>query len=203
MLKAIIFDFDGVIWDTYDINFSLSQFFDPSISEQDFQDHHNGNVFEQPKIRFKPEDIPIFFTKQKELFSRNHFFPIIDIIPTLGEKFKLFIVSSTLDANIVGFLELAWLNIYFQKILWKTTHKSKIEKFKMIFQEYGISENECVFITDTIGDIKEAKHLNIPCIAVNWWYHSLELLENEKPFAIAKTPEDIIQSIKYLANNEF
>ena len=38
----------------------------------------------------------------------------------------------------------------------------------MIFQEYGISENECVFITDTIGDIKEAKHLNIPCIAVNW-----------------------------------
>ena len=61
MIKAIIFDFDGVIGDTYQINFDVSRLFDSNFSTQDFVDHHMGNVFEKPKINFKVEDIPIFF----------------------------------------------------------------------------------------------------------------------------------------------
>ncbi len=80
MLKAIIFDFDGVIGDTYNINHALSQEFDPSISEQDFQDHHNGNVFEEPRIHFQEKDISLFFKKQKQEFTKENFFEIKDII---------------------------------------------------------------------------------------------------------------------------
>lgn len=76
MLKAILFDFDGVIGDTYAINYGLSKMFDPNISEQDFQDHHNGNVFTEPKIHFQEKDIPIFFEKQKQQFTKKCFFPI-------------------------------------------------------------------------------------------------------------------------------
>ncbi len=196
MLKAIIFDFDGVIWDTYEMNYTLSKLFDTHISERDFQDHHNGNVFETPKIKFKPEDIPVFFTKSREYFTENNIFPIQEVIQNLSKKYQLFIVSSTIDDNIEYFLKIGKINQYFLRILGCSTHPSKVEKFKMIFSEHNLQPDNCIFITDTIGDIKEARHLNLKTIAVTWGYHPKELLENEKPYILVDTPQELFEFIK-------
>ena len=63
MIKAIIFDFDGVLGDTYHINFAISKEFYSDVTEQSFIDHHMGNVFDEPKINFQEKDIPVFFEK--------------------------------------------------------------------------------------------------------------------------------------------
>ncbi len=199
MIKAIIFDFDGVIWDTYEINFALSKTFDSSISEQDFRDHHNGNVFEKPKIQFKPEDIPVFFAKQKKLFTERNLFPVINILKSLASDYKLFIVSSTVDENIVYFLGIGQILPLFWQVLWSTTHRSKVEKFKMIFDAYNLAKDECIFVTDTIWDIKEAKHLDLLTIAVSWGYHPTELLQKEEPFTIVDNPEALLKIIHELS----
>ena len=125
MLKALIFDFDGVLGDTYDINFQLSKQFHVGLSEQNFKDHHNGNVFEKPKINFKKDDYPVFFEKQKQMFNSQHLFPIKDFLPILADRFKLFIVSSTIDENVAHFLGLGNLTHFFTKIHVSTTNPSK------------------------------------------------------------------------------
>lgn len=200
MIKAIIFDFDGVIGDTHDINFSISKEFDPNITEQDFIDHHLGNVFDEPKIKFKPEDVPIFFEKQKKLFTRNHLFPLETVIEKLYGQFQLFVISSTQDENIVHYLSLGNLSHYFKEVLGSTTHKSKVEKFKMIFKEYNISPLECIFITDTVGDIIEAKKVGVSTIGVTWGYHDEKLLLSHNPSAIVNTPTELLATIEKLSN---
>jgi phosphoglycolate phosphatase len=200
MLKAIIFDFDGVIGDTYDTGFMISKMFDHDITEQDFRDHHNGNVFESPKINFQPEDVPLYYAKQKELFTQKHIFPIHDYVQSLSQQYSLFIVSSSLDENIRHFLQIGKMDNSFNQILGCTTHKSKIEKFKMIFETYDLKSEECIFVTDTIGDIKEGRYFDLKTIAVTWGYHSRELLESEKPFATVDTPLELFETIHTIAN---
>ncbi|MEA3453194.1 MAG: HAD-IA family hydrolase [Patescibacteria group bacterium] len=200
MIKAIIFDFDGVIGNTYDINFEVSKIFDSNMTEQDFIDHHKGNVFEEPKIKFKPEEIPVFFEKQKQKFTPEHFFPLEKILGKLKKEFQLFVISSTIDENIKYFLEIGHYDHFFQKILGATTHRSKVEKFKTIFSQYDLKAEECLFITDTIGDIIEARKVNIKTIGVTWGYHRKELLFEQKPFAIVDNAEELLNVINNLCN---
>jgi len=200
MIKAIIFDFDGVIGDTYNLNFEVSKLFDSNMTEQDFIDHHKGNVFEKPKIKFKEKDIPVFFEKQKQGFTKKHLFPFKAGLDELKEKFQLFVISSTIDANIKHFLEIGKYDHFFEKIFGSTTHKSKIEKFKMIFNQYNLSSDECIFVTDTIGDIIEARKVNIKTIGVTWGYHEKELLLSEKPFAIAHNIDELLKYIHESTN---
>jgi HAD superfamily hydrolase (TIGR01549 family) len=191
MIKAIIFDFDGVIGDTYDLHFNLSKEFYEE-TEQDF----NGNVYEEAKIKFKPGDFPVFFKKVKERFTKDHLFPLKKVFEELNEKYKLFIISSSDEDNIKHFLGLGDYDIFFKKVLGGKTHNSKIEKFKMLFNEYNLKPGQCLFVTDTIGDIKEARKVDVESIAVPWGYHETEILATEKPLAIVHDEKELLDKIR-------
>ena len=61
-MKAIIFDFDGVLADTADFNKNLTKEVGHDVSEEEFKAHHDGNVMEQPRI---PSTLSqIFFDKR-------------------------------------------------------------------------------------------------------------------------------------------
>ena len=101
MIKVIVFDFDGVIGDTHDINLELVRsLIDRNITEQDFKDYHNGNPLEEPKIKSKPEYTALFFEGQKQKFTKDHIFPLKKSIIDLSKNYQLFIISSTTDENI-------------------------------------------------------------------------------------------------------
>lgn len=198
MIKAIIFDFDGVLIDTYDISFDIMKTIDKGITEQNFKDHFNGNAYKEERIKFKQKDIPIFFKKQKEKFTSKHLFSIKKVLKKLSDNFQLFIVSSTIDENIKYFLKIGNYDKFFQKILGATTHKLKVEKFKMIFSQFNLKPEECLFITDTVGDIIEARKVNIKTIGVTWGYHEKELLLKQKPFAVVDNAEELLEIIDNL-----
>lgn len=200
MIKAIIFDFDGVLGNTYELNFSISKEFYPEITEQDFKDHHNGNVFEQHKIPFMEADIKPYFTRQKAQFTKAHLFPLKKVLVALSKTYKLFVVSSTMDESVLYFLQLDNYHTYFEKILGATTHRSKSAKFHMIFEEYSLTPAECLFVTDTIGDILEANKVGVRTIAVSWGYHGEELLIKYNPVAIVHDEKELLQSIKSIAS---
>lgn len=100
MFKALIFDFDGVVADTYEMNFTLSKLFDPKITRQDFEDHHNGNVWAEPKIKISSDEVKILFEKQREIFTKNHLFPLKEILEKYSKDCKIFILSSSSEKNI-------------------------------------------------------------------------------------------------------
>jgi phosphoglycolate phosphatase-like HAD superfamily hydrolase len=65
----------------------------------------------------------------------------------------------------------------------------------MIFEKYGTSASECVFVTDTLGDMLEAKKEHVGAIAVSWGFHSREVLEKGEPFRILEMPSEIVSTV--------
>ena len=52
--------------------------------------------------------------------------------------------------------------------------KNKVEKFKILKEKYGIREEEMLFITDTLGDLRESSEAGVPTVAVTWGAHKRE-----------------------------
>jgi phosphoglycolate phosphatase len=198
MIKAIIFDFDGVIGDTYDISFQVARDIHPNTTRRDFLGLFMGNVYETAAVFFTGKNVPLFFEKQKQAFTGKNFFAVQPMLEKLSKQYRLFIISGNIDNNIKYFLECGNLGGYFQRILGATTHRSKAERFKMVFRDYNLTPGECLFVTDTVGDIIEAKEVNIRTIAVSWGYHDEQLLRNQQPLTIAHTPDELVSIIESL-----
>lgn len=66
---------------------------------------------------------------------------------------------------------------YFSEILGSDVARDKIRKIKMVLDNNDLNAEDCVFITDTLGDILEARQCGIESIAVTWGYHEAERLQ--------------------------
>jgi phosphoglycolate phosphatase-like HAD superfamily hydrolase len=63
-------------------------------------------------------------------------------------------------------------------------HFLKTEKFKILEKEFYISSNDSIFITDTIGDIIEAREVGYKSIGITGGSHCRKTLVTEKPVCI-------------------
>ena len=70
-----------------------------------------------------------------------------------------------------------------------------LEKIKMVFAEHGTDASRCVFITDTLGDIREAEKMGVGALAVTWGFHEPERLAKGSPFRLVDTPELLPEAI--------
>ena len=66
----------------------------------------------------------------------------------------------------------------------------------MLLDKYKITSEDAVFITDTVGDIVEARECGVRSIAVSWGFHEIETLEKARPAKIVSTPADLLRAIK-------
>jgi len=198
MLKAIAFDFDGVLADTFEKNYKIFNEIFTDVSVESFKDHHNGNVYEKPLIKFSGEQAELYFNEYFKRIKAGRFFPLVENIKELAERYLLFIISSNKESGIGKYLELEGIDRCFEQVLGCGTHKSKVEKFKMIFSEYAVDPTECVFITDTLGDVLEAKIIGVKSIAVTWGYHDRDRLAKGKPEYIIEKTQELIPTIKKL-----
>ena len=58
-------------------------------------------------------------------------------------------------------------------------------------REYGVRPGECVFVTDTVGDVREAQELGIRSVAVTWGFHSAERLAEVSPDVVVESVEEL------------
>lgn len=198
MLKSIIFDFDGVIVETYNMCFNLTKENYPDITEKEFKERFFGNFWENATSSEKKLSGIITYEKRyKNAIDKEIIHPIMfESLKKLNDKYKLFIISSGGENNLKYFLKKNNILHFFEKILGRDTHFSKIEKFNMVFNEYNLTSNDCIFITDTLGDILEAKEVNLKSIAVTWGFHEMEILNNGNPHKIIHDYDELLPSIE-------
>jgi len=182
MIKNIIFDFDGVIHDTYDIALSINKNLDPTYTEEDLINHFKGNLREGKK---KMINASTFFEMQEKEFEKL----IIDEsikkeLLRLNKDYNFYIITSNSENTLKRYLDRNNLSDLFIEVLGYETHRLKAEKFKMLIKNSGLSKESCIFVTDTLGDIIEANQVEIKTIAVDFGFHSKEVLEEGKPFKI-------------------
>lgn len=201
--KFVLFDFDGVIADSYGVAWDTAQTLCKHITQDEYRAAFEGNVHERhdmlmvkshgPECHHNLDWFSVFtpaFEERARLFSG-----MSEVVETLSHTYILIIVSSTLTSPIQGFLEKHHIGRYFSEVMGADVHTSKHEKIKMVFDKYGVTAPECVFITDTLGDMHEARAAGVGAIGVSWGFHPRATLEKGEPYRIVERPEDISPAI--------
>ena len=196
-VKAIIFDFDGVIHNTFDLAYGIHKKLNPGLSKEHFRSHFDGNLFKfidknpnkEPPGKFRELEHKAF----KKLKLENK---IRGILAELAKNYRLYIISSNSSNNLNMYFENNNFTNVFEEILAVETHKSKSEKFKILFKKYNLTPNSCIFVTDTLGDILEAKKIGVKSIACTFGFHEKERLEKGKPYRIVSSFDEVVKTIK-------
>ncbi|MCH8519126.1 MAG: methionine--tRNA ligase [Nanoarchaeota archaeon] len=198
-IKAILFDFDGVLIENYqqiyDANNSAY-----SISQEKFKDLFDGNPITGFKEQFSKEQIKEFYnifdevvkdmqvTKKvkKELFE-------------LQKKYQLFCVTSNTKNNIDLILQNSGLDTtLFQETLCGDFNSCKEFKINCILEKYNLQKDEVIFVTDTLGDLKEANRAGVKSIAVDFGFHEQERLKKGAPYKIVSSFKQIRREVDSL-----
>lgn len=104
------------------------------------------------------------------------------ILENLSKKYLLHIVSSVTTQLIKDFLGFNGIINCFKEIFGRDIEISKVKKFQMLFETYNLDTKDVIFITDTVGDIEEAKEMCIEnIIAVTDGFHKKERLQKANP----------------------
>lgn len=203
-MKYLLFDFDGVIVDTINLSYSINNKTDKRQTIEEYRHRFDNNFYsslpDQKNNIMEIESVRNFFVEYKKGLNRNVLIEGMDaVIETLAKDYKMFIISSTVSNLIEDFLNEQKLRHYFVEVLGAETERSKTKKIKNVFDKYKTDANNCLFITDTLGDIREAREVNVDSIAVTWGCHSLATLETGNPLFIADKPLELPK----LINNYF
>lgn len=199
--KFILFDFDGVVADSFEVSFETGKVLCPMITEGQYRKRFEGNInevlhledFHTQECRHDLKWFDIYVPKMKE--KVKIFSGMKDVILELEKDYTLIVISSTISFPIEDFLDSHELRSHFDWVMGNDVHKSKVEKIKMVFEKYGVGPQDCVFITDTLGDMHEAEKMQVPSIGVTWGFCTPETLQKGTYLKLVDTPEELRSTI--------
>lgn len=202
--KIIIFDMDGVLINSIGVMFELTSNRYPGVSYNEYQDMFKGNIhteIDTLKLKYSVKErteeehnlLRSNYTQKK--IATTMMYPHIDVLlfNLKKQNYLLAINSSASGKNTFPILERLDIAQYFERILLKEDSLSKVEKFKMLMNHFECEPEDIIFITDTVGDVKEAAELNIQTIAVTWGVHTQEYFEE-----VSESIFKIVSSVKEL-----
>ena len=199
-IKLIIFDFDGVIADSFGSFYPMIRDAMASIglklSKNDYRNLFIGNIHHGFKDFIKDERKFIKFSKYRTRHYSDYYRPKIfagskDFLNKVREQgYKTAICSSGDKETVLKTLATNNIGGFFD-LIFATNESTKEKMIKDSLEKFKSKPEESVMITDTVGDIKIAKQLNLRVVAVTWGFNSKELLRSANPDFIAKSFSDL------------
>ena len=205
-IKLVIFDYDGVLFDTFDLVYSLVKAECdkyckiPIKTKKEFHDLYKGNFYKTIKLHGLEDNhiekmIQESIKKLKQVQE-----PPFEGVPEMLEKIsggsRLAVVSSNFKKVMEANLERENILKYFDNIEGADKIVSKVEKIKALIEKFKLDGSEVLFITDTAGDIKEGKAAGVKTMAVTWGYFTKQELQAEKPDYIVDKPMEIVEALE-------
>lgn len=197
MIKAIIFDFDGVIVNNYEQHYQLSEKKTIDLTREEHKKLFEGNIHaEREKLKHRDTGfdlMKIFSDSKKTDIIKND---IKEVLENLSKNYTLGVITSGYEYGINDFLKNNNLSEIFSFIYGYETDKVKVHKFEKALKEFNFNKDECIFVTDTLGDILEANETGIRTIAVDFGFHERERLQKGNPLAIVSSFKELFEKIK-------
>jgi phosphoglycolate phosphatase len=198
----VLFDFDGVIADTYEVAFETKKTMCPGVSHEDYRKIFEGNVnnvtipeaYHNEDCNHDLDWFEVYVPKMRE--GAKLFPGMKEVILELEKEHTLIVISSTISFPIEEFLIAHDMRSHFDWVMGNDVHKSKVEKIKMVFDKHQTTAEKCVFVTDSLGDMHEAREMNVPAIGVTWGFCTPEVLKRGEPRVLVDTPEELLIAIR-------
>lgn len=193
-MRYIIFDFDGVIVDTFNSLYGLNKAVLKSIginfSETDYRNCFKNNFHLSIKEFIGDE---LLYNKYLKLRKDNfhHYYSdpelfngAIDFLREIAGRAKLAIVSSTEKEVIRRTLEKHGIETIFDRVFGSNNFSKKMILIK-IGARWKVPLSKIVLVSDTSGDIVVAKNLGLKAAGVLWGYHGYKELKATQPDFLA------------------
>ncbi len=196
--KLVIFDFDGVLVQSLDLWFDITQENNPTITRSEYEAMSYGNyidAFEQKKLVYSEESLEAYSTSLLEMKIPKE---IISFVKSNSNKYLYTIVSSGNEITIKKILEKEGIEHHFEDILGGQTHRNKTVKISGLLEKNQLENKDAVFITDTLGDLLESREAGVKTVGVLWGLHSREVLEKGTPEIIVDSPSFLEEAIHTL-----
>lgn len=179
---------DGVLFDT--IPYAEKAYLDihPGMTSEMYKGLQCGNFHEETKkyAHMKKEET------EEEKNSRHVAYALVksnmpmfkgveELLKDLHSLGYLLVLNTNaFDRNCLPLLEKSGIKDIFDLIATANFSKSKVEKFKLIEEKYNVKKEEVLFVTDSLGDVKEAQIAEVPTVAVTWGVHDESYFYKEK-----------------------
>ena len=205
--KAILFDFDGTIADTYqaiaDITNQLSTEFGykalnqeellliKNLSSREIVKLSEISIFKLPFLvrRIRTE-------LSKEISELNPIEGIELVLRELKRQgYILGIVTSNNQENVDIFLRKNRLNRLFSYIYSSTAIFGKHRVIDRAIRENRLRRSDVIYVGDETRDIRSARKSNIPSIAVSWGFNAGEILAKNQPDYLINEPSELLKAI--------
>jgi phosphoglycolate phosphatase-like HAD superfamily hydrolase len=181
LIKAVIFDFDGVIIESSDIKTEAFRelFQDYPQKIEAIIDYHllNGGISRYVKFRYIYKCIlreELSKEKENELgeaFSQIVFEKVLSAPFVAGAKeffdgnknrYQFFVVSGTPQEELYNIICIRGLQIYFKEIF--GSPEGKADSIKSIIEKYGFDRDDVVYIGDAESDRHAAREAGLAFI---------------------------------------
>lgn len=201
--KYLLFDFDGVIVDSFDISYQAHLAVTPKPHDLDgYRAMFHGNVYKSESHHEETEhdresvrQDPFFNVYTPKLMEIGPVPGMREALTSLAEQRTLAIVTSSITSPIQAYLDRYDLAEHFDTVLGADIHKSKVRKMNMLCEMYEVQPEKCLFITDTLGDMREATKAGLNSIGVSWGFHDVATLKQGNPLAVVHTPQELFERI--------
>ncbi len=199
-MKAIIFDFDGTIADSfpYVSDFLALKAGLPPLDEAGRQKLRGLSMQAMAvSLGFGWWRMPSLFFKGRRQMrvsgkSLKPFAGMPELIAQLHhDGHKLYLLSSNNSRNIMSFLRAHDLDSYFIEVYGSVGLFNKAPALRRLLRSQGIALTDAVYVGDEMRDSAAAHSIKLRIVSVSWGFARRTDLVNLKPNAIADTPSEL------------
>ena len=205
--KIIVFDMDGVLFDTIPLSKESFLKRHPGATEEMYTDMHAGNFHEKLesykhlKIQETEEEHRQHLLNYSEKKKESKIFEgIKELLTELHNSGHILVMNTNAyTRNCLPLLKNHEIENLFEYIADADLTKDKVKKFELIKQKYGAKTEELIFVTDALGDVSDADTAGVPTIAVTWGVHDRAYFNKEQHPNLVKIVDTVQDLYNFLS----
>lgn len=199
--KLVLSDSDGVIVDSFALLYrNISKLFQDKagkvLGEEEYRALFDGNALANVQKAIGASADKNFSEQDKALVFDGY--AGLPVFPGIGQAYAriakhhiVVVITSTAVEHASQVIDRHGLTDDIAAIIGPDTAVAKDERMKLAMEEFGMKPDQTWYVTDTTGDIKEAKAAGVHTVAVTWGYHDEDRLKAAQPDAVVHTPQEL------------